>query len=183
MKPTIIFLNGFAVPISLSKTKLVWNDTLWKGYNRIYYSSTVPTSDFLVEQELNKLSKLINQYEDPIIAGHSLGAWWAANLICCNQSKIKKTVMWTPLGNTRAYPIFNVSGRFHPPLLTPNYNNYGNHKNLLFYGTRDLIVPAHLHISGLIKALNPTLFALHGGHFLQSNHKEGLLFMKQWIES
>lgn len=183
MKQTIIFLNGFAVPIWLSKTRFVWHDALWKDYNRVYNTSKVPLSDWMVEDELHRLDKLISQFENPIVAGHSLGAWWAANLACHTQFKIKRLVFWTPLGDTDSYPIFNVSRKFHPPLREHNKFCFGKKKSLLVHSTMDLIVPHKNHTPGLIKMFDPSIYSLFGGHLFQLNHKAGLSFMKKWIES
>lgn len=183
MKKTIIFLNGFAVPVGLSKTKYVWNHSLWKEYNTIYYTSKVPLSDEMVEEELDNLLKLSENFENPIIAGHSLGAWWASNLACLNQFKTSKMVLWTPLGNHMAYPIFNASSRFLPGNKLPSPDNRGDKKVLLCYGSHDLIVPSNKHTPNLIKLFNPLLYKLYGGHLYQVNHQDGLLLMKKWIES
>lgn len=179
----IIFLNGFAIPIALSKTRFVWNDSIWKDYNRVYNTSRVPLSDKMVEYELDRLTDIINQFDNPIVAGHSLGAWWAANLACHAQSRIKKLVLWTPLGDASHYPIFNVSQKFHPELRKHNKMCYGKQKTLLVHSTMDLIVPAYRHTPGLIKMFDPTIYTLYGGHIFQINHKAGLSFMKKWVES
>lgn len=182
MNRTIIFLSGFMVPKFVSKTKFVWDDNLWKDYNRIYINSKVPSSDQMVENELLKLIKLINSYDNVTVAGQSLGAWWAANLACRPKSKINKLVMWTPLTDTSVYPIFNVSNLYYPPYLTANKNNIGLHKSIVFSANHDLIVPAKYHCLDLIKSFNAYNYVLNGGHLLQSNHKAGLNFMKDWIE-
>jgi hypothetical protein len=179
---TIIFLNGFAVPKFLAKTKLFWNDHFWEGYNRIYYTSKVPTSDKMVKEELDNLKKLISQYDEPIVAGHSLGAWWAANLACQDDFKTTKMVFWTPLGNHLAYPIFTASSEHLPLFKFPPTTNCGKDKVLLCYSSSDLIVPHNKHTPGLIESFSPKLYKLYGGHAFQINHKDGLSFMKNWIE-
>ena len=182
MSKTIIFLNGFAIPVALAKTKFVWDDLLWKNYNRVYSTSKIPLSDQMVEAELDRLSELISQYDEPIIAGHSLGAWWAANLACSSQFKIKKLVFLTPLGDITNYPIFNISSKFHLPTKCPHKLYHGNDKSLLIQSTMDLIVPSYNHSPAIIDIFNPTIFSLFGGHLFQLNHNEGLSFMKRWIE-
>lgn len=178
---TIIFLNGFAVPVWLSKTNFVWNDNLWKDYNRVYYTSKVPTSDFMVEDEIFNLEKLISKYDNPIIVGQSLGAWWAANLACHTKQLLNKVVLWTPLNNHTIYPIFMASDKYIP--YSNNTINKGNNKILLCYGSHDLIVPQKDHTPNLIETFDPYIYKLYGGHLFQINHKNGLLFMKKWIES
>jgi pimeloyl-ACP methyl ester carboxylesterase len=183
MPNTIIFLNGFAIPPFLAKTGFVWDDSIWKDYNRVYNTSKVPISDNMVERELNRLSELISKYENPIVAGHSLGAWWAANLAAHTQFNIKKLVLLTPLGDTTHYPILNISNKYHLPLKEQSKICYGKEKTLLIYSSMDLIVPHKKHCPSLIKMFNPTVYSLLGGHLFQLNHKAGLSFMKKWIES
>lgn len=182
MKKTIIFLSGFAVPISLAKTKFIWDDPFWKDYDRLYYTSKIPYSDKMVERELYNLSHLVSHFDNPIVAGQSLGAWWLANLACQDQCKINKAVLWTPLGDHRPFPIFNVSERFVPGNRPINPYNYGKDKVLLSYSVYDLIVPYKKHTPNLIKMFNPNIYKLYGGHALQINHKDGLSFMKEWVE-
>lgn len=182
MKPTIIFLSGLAVPKIIAKSKFVWNDPLWQEYNRIYITSKIPTSDVMVEKELERLSAIINKYTDTIVAGHSLGAWWAANLACHKESKFKKLVMLTPLGDTSSYPIFNVTPYFHPWNRVPNKEHYGPHNVLINVSKRDFIVPAEQHGENLIRHFNATRYTLSGGHFYQSNHLAMLKFMQEWID-
>lgn len=179
---TIIFISGLLIPKIIAKTKFVWDDQFWKNYRRIYITSRIPTSDSMVEEELRSLNNLISSYPQVTVAGQSLGAWWAANLACRPESKINKLVMWTPLGDASAYPIFNVSRNFHPPYLIPNSHNKGPHKSIVFYGKRDLIVPHKCHSVDLINTFNATSYPLSGGHAFQKNHKAGLQFMKDWIE-
>jgi len=136
----------------------------------------------MVERELHTLTSLVNQFPNVTVAGQSLGAWWAANLACQPQSRIKKLVLWTPLGDANAYPIFNVTQRHHPPHKTPNKHNVGPHRAAVFAAKDDLIVPPREHSLPLINQFEPTVYRLDGGHLLQSNHKAGLIFMKDWIE-
>lgn len=182
MKRTIIFISGFMIPKFLAKSKFVWDDSLWKDYNRVYITSRIPLSDYMVREELINLSQLIGSYDNVTVAGQSLGAWWAANLACRPESKIKKLVMWTPLGDANAYPIFNVSRLYHPPYLVPNKNSVGPHRSIVFGGNNDFIVPPQHHCLDLIKFFDASSYSLSGGHFFQSNHKAGLNFMKDWIE-
>lgn len=180
---TIIFLNGIGCPITLAKSPFVWHDSQWTEYNRIYQYSRVPTSDTMVERELSRLSQLISQYDNPIIAGHSLGAWWAANLACRPSVSMDRMVLFSPLGTANTYPIFNVSNRYDPAQLHPNPEIVGPHKSLVFYGNMDIIVPHKTHALPLIKKFQPTTYVLKGGHFLQANHLQSIQFMKEWIES
>jgi pimeloyl-ACP methyl ester carboxylesterase len=182
MDRTIIFISGFAVPTWLAKTRFVWDDSLWKDYRRIYLPSRTPLSDNMVERELDKLCHLTHLFPNVTLAGQSLGAWWAANLACHPQSKIKKLALWTPLGDANAYPIFNVTQRHHPSNKTANKRNVGPHHAAIFCAKNDLIVPPKEHSLPLISQFEPTVYRLDGGHLLQSNHKAGLIFMKDWIE-
>jgi pimeloyl-ACP methyl ester carboxylesterase len=178
---TIIFISGFMVPKWLAKSRFVWNDSLWKYYRRIYLPSKTPLSDSMVDRELDKLCHLVNLFPDAILAGHSLGAWWAANLACSPNANISKLVFWTPLGDTTDYPIFNATKRHYPPRKTPNPNLIGPHKALTFEGKYDFIVPPKDHSHCLNQHFKGMSYHLKGGHFYQSNHKAGLLFMKDWI--
>lgn len=179
---TIIFISGFMVPKLLAKSKFVWEDSMWKDYRRIHIPSKTPLSDTMVDRELDRLCHLVNMFPNAIVAGHSLGAWWAANLACHPQSKIKKLVFWTPLSDTVAYPIFNVTNRHYPVYKSPNAHNVGPHKTLTFEAVNDFIVPPKDHSFQLNNHFKGTLYRLKGGHFFQSNHKAGLLFMKDWVE-
>lgn len=178
---TIIFLSGFAIPNWLSKTKFIWNKPFWENYNCIFLTSKIPISDNMVERELYKLSYLTQKIPNAIVAGHSLGAWWAGNLACHPESKIQKLILWTPLGDTTAYPIFNVTKRFNPIYNIPNKKNVGGDKALLISAKNDLVVPAHKHAHLFMTPFKPTTYELDGGHFYQKNHKEALQFMKKWI--
>lgn len=182
MDKTIIFMNGFMIPKILAKSSFVWNDSLWKGYRRIYLSSKTPTSDWVVENELSRLTRLINRYPGAIVAGHSLGAWWGANLACRPECKISKLVFWTPLADTNEYPIFNVSNKYHPINLIPNSHNRGPHETLVFIGKDDFIVPPKNHGHILCDHFDGMPYHLDGGHFFQNNHQQGLNYMKTWIE-
>ena len=182
MQRTIIFLSGFTIPTWLAKTKYIWDDSLWKDYQKIYISSKTPISDGMVDRELDSLCELVNRFPNVTLAGMSLGAWWAANLASHPESKIKKMVLWTPLGDANAYSIFNVTRRHHPTNKIPNKHNVGPHRSALFLAKYDWIVPAHDHTPDLITKFDPTIYKLDGGHVYQPNHKPGLLFMKDWIE-
>lgn len=177
---TIIFISGFMVPKWLSKSKFVWDDSMWKDYRRIYISSKTPISDSMVERELDKLSDLTRMFPDSIVAGHSLGAWWAANLACHTQYKINKLVFWTPLSHINDYPIFNVTGRHHPLHKTPNIS--GPNKVLNIEARFDFVVRAARHAAPLTRFFKADSYKLDGGHFFQENHQKGLSFMKEWIE-
>jgi pimeloyl-ACP methyl ester carboxylesterase len=182
MQRTIIFLSGFMIPIWAAKTKFVWNDSLWKDYNKIYLSSKTPLSDGMVDRELDNLCRLVNNFPNVTLAGMSLGAWWAANLASHTECKIKKLVLWTPLGDANAYPIFNVTKRHHPANKTPNQHNVGPHRCAIFSAEYDLIVPPHFHTKDLISKFDSITYKLDGGHIYQPNHQAGLKFMKDWVE-
>lgn len=177
---TIIFISGFMVPQWLAKSKFVWDDTVWKDYRRIYLSSKTPISDSMVSRELDKLAELTRMFPDSIVAGHSLGAWWAANLACHSQFKIKKLVFWTPLSFANDYPIFNVTERHHPLHKQPNI--IGPDKVLNVEARFDFVVRAARHAHPLRKHFRASSYRLDGGHFFQDNHQKGLSFMKEWIE-
>ncbi len=182
MPRTIIFINGFAVPKFVGKSRFVWDDEFWEGYNRIYLTSAVPVSDVMVTAQLTKLNQFIKKFDKPIVAGQSLGAWWAANLACYPGSTIDKMVLWTPLGDAQRVPIFNVTRKHHPTWKEPNQHNVGPHKTLLLYGKRDWLVPPNLHSGDLAEHFKAMTYELNGGHFHQFNHKRGLSYMKDWIE-
>ena len=170
------------VPKWLAKSKFVWNDSFWKDYQRIYLFSKIPTSDYMVEKELDELCSFVNLFPNVTLAGQSLGAWWGANLACHPESKISKLVLWTPLGHAHDYPIFNVTFQHHPINKTPNSHNIGPHRTMVAYAQDDLIVPHERHAWGLMRQFSSTDYVLNGGHLLQSNHQAGLSFMKEWIE-
>lgn len=182
MSKTLIFLSGFAVPTWLSKSKFVWNDPFWKEYHRIYISSKTPLSDNMVDRELIRLRSIINNCDNPIVIGQSLGGWWAANLACDPLINIEKMVLWTPVYNVEDYPIFNVTDRHHPRTKNINYNIYGPRKVLVSYAREDWLVPPDLHAYGLIQKFDATVCCLEGGHWFQDNHQMGLSFVKEWIE-
>lgn len=182
MSKTLIFLSGFAVPTWLSKTKFVWNDPFWEDYHRVYIDSKTPRSDNMVDRELARLSNLINSYDNPIVIGQSLGGWWGANLACYPGTKMDKLVLWTPVCHAEVYPIFNVTLRHHPMAKHNNPNMHGPHRVLISYAYDDWLVPHDYHAVALMKKFNATLFRLDGGHWFQTNHQQGLSFMKDWIE-
>lgn len=179
---TIIFLSGFAVPQIVSKTRFVWHDSFWKDYNRIYLTSKVPTSDDMVEKEIDRLSRFTQRFDKPIVAGHSLGGWWAAHMACHYPSNIDKMVLWTPMEDHQFYPIFPVSSRLRPLNRQPNSVNMGFDKTLVFAGQYDWIVPPVTHAHPLANHFDATTFRLNGDHFFQTNHQAGLSYMKDWIE-
>jgi hypothetical protein len=182
MPRTIIFISGFMVPKLIAKSSLVWDDGIWKDYHRIYLDGKTPTSDRMVSQELDKLCKFVNQFPNVTVAGQSLGAWWAANLACQIQSKIKKLVLWTPLCDARDYPFLNVTPRHDPSNKVPNSHNVGPSRTAVFAANDDWITPHREHGYSLSVRFKATDYSLNGGHYFQSNHKSGLLFMKDWIE-
>jgi predicted esterase len=181
MKRTIIFLSGLAVPKMFAKSKYVWNDSLWEDYNRIYITSRIPTSDVMVEEELERLTHIVNRYPEPIVAGHSLGGWWASNLACCPKAEFAKLVLLTPLANANRSVLFNVTPYFHPCNRVPNPTIYGPHRVLVNTAKHDLIVPTAEHSDYLARHFNATKYELKGGHYYQTNHDAMLEFMKTWI--
>jgi hypothetical protein len=90
-------------------------------------------------------------------------------------------VLWTPLGNANDYPIFNVTPRYHPPN-QPITSNFGPHRVLVYQAKDDLIVPPGGHAMHLVRHFAALDYKLKGGHFYQSNHKEALHYMKEWME-
>lgn len=182
MKKTIVFLHGIFIPNWLGGSKFVWDKSQWEDYNCIWLESKVPYSDMMVERELDRLQRLMEKHPGAVIAGHSLGAWWAANLACRHNCDLAGTVLWTPLINHELYPIFNATARYHPCKQAPNPKNTGAHKMLVFYGENDLIVPHKEHSYHSINHFKATPYALQGGHFWQTNHTVALQYMKDWIE-
>lgn len=179
---TIIFLNGLGVLPPVSKTRWIWNDSFWSGYNKIYLTSKLPTSDYLVQKEVDRLSKFTQQFDKPIVAGQSLGAWWAAHIACNPNSNIAKMVLWTPMGDHRPYPIFPASAQAHPLSQTANPNNTGFDKTIIFAAQYDWVVPVRTHANLLADHFDAKVYRLNGDHFYQTNHKAGLVYMKDWIE-
>lgn len=182
MSKTIIFISGWAVPKFIAKSKWVWDKDFWADYKCIWLSSKTPTSDGMVQKELNKLQNLLNLYPDATLAGQSLGGWWASNLALRSEVKIKKLVLWTPLGNAGDYLIFNVTPRFHPPH-QELVSNSGPNRVLVLYGKDDLIVPPDAHAHHLSRHFRAMDYKLNGGHLYQSNHRAALQYMKDWIET
>ena len=180
---TIIFLSGLALPKFISKSPWFFQDSFWKNYNRIYYKSKIPSSNSLVEEELFNLTQLVNTFSNVSLIGHSLGAWWAANLACESRAIIKKMILWTPLGTTQTYPIFNVSSDYEPINKIPNKQNTGKNNVLTIFANKDLVVPFQQHSAPLINLFESHTYQLNGGHVWQYNHVEGLNFSKKWIES
>lgn len=182
MSKTIIFLAGFCVPLSLSKTKFVWNERFWDDYKCVFLSSKTPRSDKGIKEELSRLKKIISSYDQPTLAGHSLGAWWTAHLMMEPDINIKNAVYLTPLSDLKEYPkIFKSSQDFDIFSRKVPQNRVGPHKNLIIYGNIDLITPRR-HASMLAKHFNGFEYKLSGGHLIQTNHDNALIFMKEWVE-
>ncbi len=181
MKKTIIFLSGFLVPEFISKSPLCFDKSYWSEYETIFYKSKSPITDGTVSKELKNLTELVNSFHEPYVIGHSLGGWWAANLACSYQAKIKKTVLWTPLGMASAFPIFQISKQSEPFYKIPNETNVGPDKTLLVYANNDLIVPATAHALPFFDKFDSYQFELDGGHLFQNNHQETLYKMKKWL--
>jgi predicted alpha/beta hydrolase family esterase len=179
---TIIFMSGIFVPKWLAKSKFIWDKSHWFDYKCLWLNSKIPYSDIMVEKELDYLERLVKKYPGAILAGHSLGAWWVANLICRETITVKKSIFLTPLVDTNGYPIFNVTSRYNPCKQIPNYNNIGLDKTLVVYGKEDLLVPQEDHSFDLINHFKSTPYRLEGGHFYQTNHHAALNYMKEWVE-
>lgn len=180
---TIIFLHGIMVPNWLAKSKFIWNESLWSDYECLWIPSKIPYSDMMVEKELDRLQRLMDDHPGAVIAGQSLGAWWAANLACRHDCDISKMVLWTPLVDHRPYPVFNVTARYHPCNQVPNPKNMGLHKVLVTYANEDLIVPHQSHAYYDIMHFKGMTYKLSGGHLFQVNHQPALKYMKDWIET
>jgi pimeloyl-ACP methyl ester carboxylesterase len=178
---TIVFLSGFSVPSFVSKSSWFFEEPFWEGYNTIFYKSRTPTSDRMVVDEMDNLIELMSPYSDVSVVGHSLGGWWAANLACNSQSKISKVALWTPLGIASEFPIFPVSWRSEPGNKIANSHNVGPDKVLLAYAVDDLIVPYKEHALPFRKQFDACTYALDGGHMWQTNHKDGLQVLKNWL--
>jgi pimeloyl-ACP methyl ester carboxylesterase len=183
MNKTIIFMSGICVPQWLAQSKFIWDSNLWKNYNCIWLNSKIPYSDSMVGRELDQLENLVQKYDEVILAGHSLGAWWISNLICRDSVNVEKTILFTPLTDTSQYPIFNATPRYHPCNQLPNINNIGLHKILIAYGNEDLIVSQTRHAFNLVMHFKAMPVRLEGGHFYQTNHKASLMYIKDWVES
>jgi hypothetical protein len=179
---SIIFISGFGVPEFVARSKFLWDEPFWSDYTCFWLGSRTPTSDRMVEKELDRLERILSRYPDSTVAGQSLGAWWAANLALRSTVDIKKLVFWTGLCNHNEYPIFNATPRYNPVYQESTNQNFGVHRVLNVYAKDDLIVPPQSHAFQLNKQFCPMPYQLEGGHLLQRNHKEALSFMKDWIE-
>jgi pimeloyl-ACP methyl ester carboxylesterase len=182
MRKTIIVLAGFSVPIFIAKSKLVWDDKYWDDYIKFYFASATPRNDKDIESELIRLETFINSFSYPIVVGHSLGAWWAANLIVRNNTDIKKTIYYTPLGALNSYSwLFKASQKYNFINYKPPETNYGKNRHLVVYGNRDLITPEY-HAHSIADHFGAINFRIDGGHFYQPSHKRMLGLIKNWIE-
>lgn len=182
MTKTIIFLAGFSIPISIAKSRFIWKDDLWAGYNRIHISSKMPRNDQGIEKELINLEKLIDSFKYPIVAGHSLGAWWLANLIVRQNVDIKKAIYFTPLSEPSLYPhLFKYSEKHDPFTKELPQSKCGKHKHLVIFGNSDLIAPP-IQAVRLATHFDSTRYILTGGHYYQINHNIVLQLIKKWIE-
>jgi pimeloyl-ACP methyl ester carboxylesterase len=176
---TILFLSGFGAPAIASKSWLFFDEKSWK-MKTIFYKSKTPTSPAMVENEIENLADLVAQ-DDTHVVGHSLGAWWAANLACRSYSKINKMVLWTPLGLAGVFPFFRAARHQEPFNGTPNKHNLGLDKTLVVCAKYDLIVPYVAHALPLIDKFKAESLFLTGGHLYQIDHAKGLSTMKQWL--
>ena len=179
---TIIFLAGFCVPLTVAKSQFVWDKKMWKGYNTIFLSSKIPRSEKGIKKELLRLERVVSSFDKPIVAGHSLGAWWIANLALYSKANLQKIVFLTPLSDLKEYPTI-----FH---YTPEYDVFRNnipkakrgpHKNLVIYGNHDLVTSS-LHGKHLVHHFDAMEYHLDGGHLYQLNHYYAIKYMKDWIE-
>ncbi len=170
------------MPKFLTKSKLFLDEKHWQDYQCLWLDSKIPYSDGMVEKELDNLQRLMDKHPGAVLVGHSLGAWWSANLACRPSCFLHKLVLWTPLIWSHEYNVFNVSHRYNPCNQTPNPDNTGPHKVLVCYGTKDLIVPHYKHSALAIPHFNATSYSLEGGHLYQSNHKYALEYMKDWLD-
>jgi len=182
MSKTIIFISGWNVPKFVAKSKLIWEEDFWNEYNCVWVSSKTPTSDLMVERELDRLQRLLGRFPGATVAGQSLGAWWGAHLAHRPQVVINKLVCWTPLYHADDYPIFNITPRYSLSYKRITENS-GSSKVLTVLAKEDMIVPPMRHAYQLKEHFQGMGIVLDGGHLFQSNHKEGLIFMKKWIES
>lgn len=179
---TIIFLAGFCVPLTVAKSQFVWNKKMWKGYNTIFLPSKTPRSEKGIKKELLKLEKIVNSFDKPIIAGHSLGAWWAANLALHSKTDLQKIVFLTPLSDLKEYPtIFHYAPEYDVFRYNIPRAKRGAHKNLVIYGNHDLVTPS-LHGERLAYHFDAMEYHLDGGHLYQLNHYYAIKYMKDWIE-
>lgn len=176
----IIFLSGLCVPKFIAKSRFVWNEPLWSKYNTTFITSKIPISDNMVVSELNRLSGIINEFDNPIIAGHSLGAWWASNLACSKNISISKLILLTPLSNANYYPIFNVTPKFDPVNNIPYI--HGPHRTLVISSEYDLIVPQATHSNRIANHFCAQTYQLNGGHFYQTDHDQMINYMQSWID-
>jgi len=182
MARTIIFISGWKVPKWLAKSSFVWNANFWKEYNCIFLDSKTPESNHMIHEELDNLEGLVREHPDCAVVGQSLGGWWAANLALRHSVDIKKLILWTPVCDASAYPIFKAGRFYHPPYRATNHNS-GPQRVLTLPATDDLIVPSDAHGYELAKHFNSMTYTLYGGHVYQMNHKQALQYMKDWIET
>lgn len=176
---TVLFLSGFGAPEFASKSQFFFDEKSWKT-KTLFYKSKTPTSSTMVEFELKNLADLVAQ-DDTHVIGHSLGAWWAANLACRHYSRINKMVLWTPLGLAGVFPFFKAAWHQEPFNGTPNLHNVGLDKTLVVYAKNDLIVPYVAHSLPLIDKFKAESLSLNGGHLYQTDHTKGLFAMRQWL--
>lgn len=184
MNKTIIFISGWMVPNWLAKTRFVWDDRMWLDYRTLYLESKTPTSDEMIGRELNRLQDIVAANPGCTVVGRSLGAWWAANLLCRPRTNIRKMVFWTPVSDVSVYPIFKASRFYHPLNRVQHWlQNTGPHRVLTLNAKYDLLTPPDGHGKDLAKHFNSMTYELNGGHIYQLNHKAALQYMKDWIET
>ena len=175
-------MAGFCVPIFVAKSKWLFNEPMWEGYQTIWLPSPIPRSDIMVEKELDRLERLLGRYPEATLVGHSLGGWWASNIALRPQIQLHKLVLWTPLCHEQDYPIFNVTPRYHPCNQPAPDHAIGPDRVLVLGAKDDLIVPAMSHAHKLVIHFAGQAYHLLGGHFYQRNHQSALNYMKNWIE-
>jgi len=184
---TVLFLSGFNAPEIASKSYFFFDENAW-NCKTIFYKSKTPTSPSMVEYELTKLNELITS-EPTHVIGHSLGAWWVANLACRRMPEITrrdyhkmgKIVLWTPLGIASVFPFFRPASYQEPLNCQPNKEHIGHDKTMVVYAKNDLIVPYKPHALPLVDKFQAKSVALNGGHLWQTNHRIGFLAMQHWL--
>jgi predicted alpha/beta hydrolase family esterase len=179
---TLVFLSGFAVPSFISKSSWFFEENFWENFNCVFYKSKTPTSDEMVTQEIENLNKLISPYQDVSVIGHSLGCWWASNLACHPSAKINKLALWTPLGIANKFFVFTSSNKSEPLFKLTKPEIMGPDKSFVIYANKDLIVPHTEHALPLAHKFQAASLELDGGHIWQSDHKKGLLILKDWLK-
>jgi hypothetical protein len=180
MSKQIVFMPGWGVPKFITKSRFGWDDAMWSGYNRVYLPTLAPKSDAMVHRHLSYLKNVINSYDNPIVMGSGLGAWWLANLACQPEIKMKKIILFNPFINLNDYAIFNASPKYYPYNRITGFT--GPHKVLICHAHEDIWAAGPVEIYKLMNKFNAIDYKMKGGHFIQDDHKPCLEFIKDWIE-